>query len=307
VIFSISTAASVSVERIRRAAPDARLWFQAYVYKDRALLSQLLQRARAVDCEALVITVDVPVLGQRVRDLQNRFTVPLHLTPRLMLDILRCPRWSAHLLRFGIPKMQNLLAASGGRASFASLADLMARNMDASVDWDDLARLREQWRGKMVLKGILSPQDAQRAVAQGFDAVAVSNHGGRQLDCATSAIASLPDIVAAVGGRVEIFLDGGVRRGSDIAKALALGAGSAMIGRATLFGVAASGGAGASRAIEILAAELDRCIALLGCPRVADLDGSFIKGRDTGLNPGFFPRNGAVASAISSAVQSEGC
>lgn len=275
--FTVSTSSSVSLERIREAVPEARLWFQLYVYKDRDLVRSLVRRAQAADFEALVLTVDVPVLGQRHRDLRNRFTVPVGVTPRLVWDLVRCPRWTAHILRHGVPKMQNLIAGSHTDTSVASLANLMARNMDSTLDWAAAAWLRELWPGKMIIKGILSPLDAEQAVSAGFDAISVSNHGGRQLDGAMSAIGALPPIVAAVGGRAELYLDGGVRRGSDIAKALALGARAVTVGRATLFGVAAGGQAGAQTSLSILAAELDRCLALLGCPSASNLDRSLVR------------------------------
>ena len=275
--FTVSTSSSVRMERIREAVPQARLWFQVYVYKDRDLVRALVRRAQAADFEALVLTVDVPVLGQRYRDLRNRFTVPVRPTPRLVWDLMRCPRWTAHILRHGVPKMQNLIAGSHTDTTVASLANLMTRNMDAALDWGAVASLRELWPGKMIIKGILSPQDAELAVRAGFDAISISNHGGRQLDGAISAIRALPHVVAAVGGRAELYLDGGVRRGSDIAKALALGARAVTIGRATLYGVAAAGEAGARASLSILAAELDRCLALLGCPAASNLDRSFVR------------------------------
>ncbi|MGH8287237.1 MAG: alpha-hydroxy acid oxidase [Steroidobacteraceae bacterium] len=241
------------------------------MYKDRELVRALVDRASAIDCEALVLTVDVPLLGRRLRDQRNRFTVPLRPTLRLAWDMLRCPRWTAHILRHGVPRMQNFL--DGKRTmSVASLAALMTSNLDASATWDLLERMREQWRAKLVLKGVLHPEDAERAVRIGVDAIAVSNHGGRQLDGALSTLRALPEIVAAVGGRAEVYLDGGIRRGSDIAKACALGATAVLSGRAPLYGVGAAGPAGADRALEIFADELDRCLALIGCPVAARLD-----------------------------------
>jgi (S)-mandelate dehydrogenase len=287
--FTVSTSSSVRLESIREAVPEMRLWFQVYLYKDRELVRSLVARALQARFEALVLTVDAPVLGQRHRDLRNRFTVPLRPTMRLLWDLCRCPRWTVHLARQGVPKMQNLIDGTRTDVSIASLASLMTRNLDASVSWNDAAWLRDLWPGKLVLKGILSPEDAQRAARLGFDAVVVSNHGGRQLDCAPSAIAVLGQVIAAAGDRIEVYLDGGVRRGSDIAKALALGARAVMIGRATLFGVAAGGEAGARQALAILAEELDRCLALIGCPSVTELDGRFVRRGDSsagGCSPG---------------------
>ena len=276
--FTVSASSSVRLESVREAVPDARLWFQVYVYKDRDLVRSLIARAAAAQFEALVLTVDVPVLGQRHRDLRNRFTVPLRPTARLIWDLIRCPRWTMHVLRHGVPKMRNLTDGTRTDTSVASLANLMLRNMDASVTWEDAARLRDIWPGKIILKGVLSPADARLALSAGFDAIAVSNHGGRQLDGAPSAISALPAIAEAVSKSVEVYLDGGVRCGSDIAKAIALGARGVMIGRATLYGVAAGGQPGVRRSLSILHAELDRCLALLGCADVSSLDRSYIRG-----------------------------
>ena len=277
--FTISTSSSVRMEDIRRAAPDARLWFQVYLYKDRDLVLSLIARARAIDCESLVITVDVPLLGRRLRDRRNRFTVPLRPTGRLIWDLVRCPRWTGQILSNGVPRMQNFV--DGQRAaSVASLAALMTSNMDASVTWDSIGWVRDHWPGRLVLKGVLHAEDAEHAVACGVDAIAVSNHGGRQLDSATSAIRALPEIISAVGGRTEVFVDGGIRRGSDMAKARALGADAVMVGRAGLYGVAAGGRAGADRAFAILAEEFDRCLALVGCPVAAHLDQSWLHQRE---------------------------
>lgn len=276
--FTISTSSSVRMEEIRRDAPDVRLWFQVYLYKDRDLVRSLIARARDIGCESLVLTVDVPMLGRRLRDRRNRFTVPLRPTARLIWDILNCPRWTAHICTHGVPRMQNFI--DGRRASsVASLAALMTSNMDASVTWDAIEWVREHWSGRLVLKGVLHEEDAWRAVTCGIDAVAVSNHGGRQLDGVCSTARALPAVVAAVAGRAEVFVDGGVRRGSDIAKALALGAKAVMVGRPALYGVGAGGRAGADRAFAIFADELDRCLTLLGCPDAARLGSSWLQQR----------------------------
>ena len=282
--FTISTSSSVRMEDIRRGAPDARLWFQVYLYKDRDLVRSLIARARAIDCDSLVITVDVPLLGRRLRDRRNRFTVPLRPTARLLFDLLRCPRWTAHILANGIPRMQNFV--DGKRPeSVASLAALMTSNMDSSVTWEAIATLRDEWPGRLVLKGILHGEDAQRAASYGIDGIVVSNHGGRQMDSVTSTLRALPEIVSAVAGRTEVFIDGGIRRGADIAKALALGATAVMAGRAGLYGVGAGGRSGADRALAILAEELDRCLALLGCAAASHLDRAWLRSRDsTGIN-----------------------
>lgn len=275
--FTLSVAASTRLESLRAAVPDLRLWFQMYAFKDRELARSLIQRAQSVECEALVLTVDVPLVGQRNRELHNRFTVPIRPTARLIWDMIRCPRWTSHILTGGAPTMRNLGDGVQSKGGLESIARLMTRNLDASFNWSGIGWFRERWPGKMIIKGILSPADAERAAQMGFDAIMVSNHGGRQLDFAISSIAALPQIVSVVGNRTEVYLDGGVRRGSDIAKAMALGARAAMIGRAALFGVAAGGEPGATRALSILAGELDRCLALLGCADVRELKPTFLR------------------------------
>jgi isopentenyl diphosphate isomerase/L-lactate dehydrogenase-like FMN-dependent dehydrogenase len=274
--FTISTSSSVSMEEIRRGAPDARLWFQTYLYKDRDLVGSLIARAQAIGCEAIVVTVDVPLLGRRLRDWRNRFTVPLRPAGRLAWDVLRCPHWTMQILTHGVPRMQNLVAA-GGRSSVASLAALMTSNIDASITWDLIAWVRELWPGQLILKGVLHPKDAALAVKWGANGIVVSNHGGRQLDSTTSTIRVLPEIVSAVARRAQVFIDGGIRGGSDIAKACALGADAVMIGRAGLYGVGCGGRAGAERVLTILADEFDRCLALLGCPSAAQLDPGWLE------------------------------
>lgn len=277
--FTVSATSSVRLEHIRAAVPESRLWLQVYLWKDRELIRSLVRRALECDFEALVYTADVPVLGQRHRDLRNRFTVPLRPTLRLAWDTCVCPKWSYHMLRQGIPKMVNLVDGSRTDTRMASLASVMMRNLNATSTWDDLAWLRDLWPRKLLLKGIMSPGDAERAVSSGVDAIVVSNHGGRQLDFAASSLSVLASIVDVVKKRCEVILDGGVRRGSDIAKALALGARAVMVGRATLFGVAARGETGARCALSILEAELQRSLALLGRPAASALDRSCIKAR----------------------------
>lgn len=275
--FVVSTAASVRIEDIARAAPDTRLWFQVYVYRDRELARNLIRRARDAGFEAIMLTADVPVFGQRERDARNRFSVPISPTPRLLWDTLRCPRWTWGILRHGIPRMENFVDRKNGLQSIGSLAAYVSANMDASVNWDDVSALRADWPGKMILKGVLSSVDAVQAVRSGFDAIVVSNHGGRQLDHTPATISVLSEIVAGVDGRSEVFLDGGVRRGSDIAKALSLGSQAVMIGRAALFGVAAAGQPGAERALELLRAEFDRTLALVGCPSASALTPAYLR------------------------------
>ena len=268
--FIISTSSSMRMEDIVAGAPGARAWFQVYIYKDRQLVESLVQRAAAAGIEALVLTIDTPVLGNRERDARNRFTVPLRPTARLLWDLVRCLPWSVATLRHGTPRMQNFVDYGHGR-DVTSLMQLMTGNMDASVTWDDLAWLRERWTGKLVLKGVLAPEDAELAVKHGMDALIVSNHGGRQLDSAPSTVSMLPQIASVVGGRCEILIDGGIRRGSDMAKVVACGARAAMVGRPMLYGAAMGGEAGALHALNLLKAEYDRCLALIGRASTAAL------------------------------------
>lgn len=276
IAFTISSVSGMRIEDIRNGAPDARLWFQLYVRKDRQLVRSLLTRAAAVECEVLVVAVDLPVLGQRLRDVRNRFTMPIRVTSRLAWDLIRCPRFTWNILAHGVPTPRNLTEGDEPGAS-TSLARFTDRTMDATLNWDDLSWLRDSWKGRIVLKGVMAPADAVRAVDAGFDAIVLSNHGGRQLDSTSSTIAQLPAVKAAVGDRMEVLIDGGIRRGTDIAKALALGASGVLLGRATLYGVAAGGEAGAAHALHLLSTELDRCLALLGCTSVRNLDRGFIR------------------------------
>ena len=271
--YTLATPASSSIEEVAREAGErlgARLWFQLYVLRDTALVERLIGRALACGYEALVVTVDLAAAGKRERDTRNGLALPLRLTRRNLFDVLAHPRWLAQVLRHGLPRFANLEDLDA-RAAPGAIAALVAREMDASLDWPKIARLRERWPRKLVLKGILHPADAERALAVGADALVVSNHGGRQLDGALASLEALPAVVAAVRGRIPVLVDGGVRRGSDLAKARLYGAQAAMIGRATLYGVAAGGEAGALRALEILADEYARCLRLLGVRATEEL------------------------------------
>lgn len=268
--YSLSMSGTASIERIAREAPG-RLWFQAYFLKQRDYTLGLIDRARAAGYEALIVTVDVPVGGKRERDYRNHFSVPFRYTARNLLDFASRPGWSLPMLFKGIPAMENLTGLAPKAEDAAALASSVARNNDATLDWEVLKRVRDRWPGKMLVKGILRPDDAERAVATGCEGVIVSNHGGRQLDGAVSSLDALPPIVRAVGGKASVLMDGGVRRGADVVKALACGAEAVMIGRATLYGVCAAGPAGATRALEILADELVRSMQLCGVRSVREI------------------------------------
>ena len=265
-IYTQSALSSLSIEEVHAAAPGPK-WFQLYVMTDRGLVHDMLARAQAAGHEALVLTVDVAVAGVRERDVRNRFSVPPRLTARTLLDGVVHPRWSAHFV--ARPRISpGNVRFSGGAASHAEFVN---RQFDPTVTWDDLAMLREHWDGPLVIKGIMRADDAERAVEHGVDAIIVSNHGGRQLDHAQATIEALPAIADAVGERTELYLDSGVRRGTDIVKALALGARAVLVGRPLVYGLGAAGEAGARRAFEILRAELATALALAGYPRIADL------------------------------------
>lgn len=264
--YTLSTSATASIERIAREAPG-RLWFQAYIFRKRDFTMHLIERARKAGYEALMITVDLPVGGMRERDIRNHFAVPFKFTLRNLFDFASKPGWALGMRR-GMPPLENLHGFEPEATSTAAVASSVGRNNDPSFDWEALEAIRKGWTGKLLVKGILRPDDALRAAQLGCDAVVVSNHGGRQLDGAVATLDALPAIADAVGARVEVLLDGGIRRGSDVLKALALGARGVMIGRATLFGACAAGEAGAARAIAILREELERSMRLCGTTSV---------------------------------------
>lgn len=261
--FTLSTTATTSIERVAREAPG-RLWFQAYGVPDRDHFDALVARALAADYEALMITVDLPVGGKRERDLRNRFSIPFRPSLRTVLDFARHPRWLAGLVRHGLPALENLAGMRRPAAATGSALSSVGRNHDASFDWERLARTRDRWPRRLVVKGVAHGDDAARLVALGVDAVVVSNHGGRQLDAAPATLDALPAVLAAVNGRVPVLVDGGVRRGADLVRARALGAQAVLVGRATAFAACAGGQAGAARALEILRDELVRTMQLCG-------------------------------------------
>ena len=267
-IYTLSTMASYTLEEVAEAAPGPK-WFQLYVMSDRGLVDELLSRAVATGYEALVVTVDVQVAGIRERDVRNRFSVPPRITARTVAQGIAHPRWSAGFL--ARPRMTPANLGWSG-STVKTLASAVNRAFDPTVTWEDLEHLRSQWSGPLLIKGIMRTDDAVRCVSYGVDGLIVSNHGGRQLDGAAATIEALPAIADAVGDRAELILDSGVRRGTDIVKALALGARAVMIGRPLVYGLGAAGEAGARRAFAILEAELKIALALAGYPRIAELD-----------------------------------
>lgn len=273
--YTLSSTATASIEQIAQAAPG-RLWFQAYILRNKPFLAALIERARAADYEALVITVDLPVGGKRERDFRNDFSVPFRFTPKNMLDFAQHPGWLSDIIRYGMPVMENLVGLETQATNASAIASSVGRNYDPSFNWDSLQKIRDNWPRKLIIKGILNPQDALRVAAMGCDALVVSNHGGRQLDGAVATLDALPGIVQAVQGRIPVLIDGGIRRGSDVFKALALGAEGVLVGRATLYGVSAAGEAGARRALEILKDELMRTMQLCGAPTIGGINASIL-------------------------------
>ena len=275
--YTLSTTATTSIERLAREAPG-RLWFQAYALRDPAGFLSLIARAQAADYEALMITVDLPVGGKRERDWRNRFSMPFRPSLRTLLDLACHPRWLAHMAWHGMPVLENLVGMAPAAQPASALASSVGRNYDPSFDWTRLAQVREQWPRKLIVKGIMRADDADRLVALGCDALVVSNHGGRQLDGTLASLDALPAVVRAVQGRIPVLVDGGVRRGGDIVRARALGAQGVLVGRATLFGACAAGEAGASRALAILNDEMQRTLQLCGMPSVQDVDETLLAG-----------------------------
>ena len=269
--YALSSAAHSTIEEVARSA-GGRLWFQPYMLRQTDFVHGLIDRARAADYEALVVTVDLPVGGNRERDRRNHFTLPFRLTARNFLDFASRPAWSLPMLLRGQPVMGNMVGLAGGNGTTTSAGSTVGNNMDASFGWEALQRIRDRWPRKFIVKGVLRADDAQRLAAMGCDALVVSNHGGRQLDGAAPTFAALPDIVAAVQGRAEVLLDGGVRRGRHVVQALAAGASGVLVGRSVLYGVAAAGEPGARRALEILREEFTRTMRLCGCRTVAEID-----------------------------------
>ncbi|MBV8093962.1 MAG: alpha-hydroxy-acid oxidizing protein [Acetobacteraceae bacterium] len=275
--FCLSTNSIASMEGVAAALPDSERWFQLYMLKDKGMLDSMLDRAHAAGYCVLCLTIDLPIQGRRERDLRNGFTLPLRPRVKSVWDVARRPQWLYGLARNPV-SFGNFGGLGGGATS---IAQHVATLFDPAATWDDFARVRERWKGQFVIKGVLHPDDARRAAALGAAAVIVSNHGGRQLDAVPAACAALPGVVNAIGGQAQIILDGGVRRGTDILKALALGASACMIGRPFLWGLASAGPAGVARTLKIFRDELDNGLALLGVRSLKDISGDYIRWKDT--------------------------
>ena len=276
-IFCISTGSTYSLEEIAAAAPTAKLWFQLYLWKSEEVVSGLIQRAKATGCRALVLTIDVPAVGKRERDLTNGMSLPPRIRPSNILDAAWRVRWLSHFITGNEITFGNLRGIAAGDDA-STVGEYTSRELvDPSVTWERLDWLRRQWDGPLVIKGVLSVNDALECVRRGADAVYVSNHGGRQLDSVAGAASALPAIVDAVNGRAEIFVDGGVRRGEDVVKARALGATAALSGRPWFFALAADGQDGVERMLDIMRADISRTLSLLGVPRFSDVNRSAIR------------------------------
>lgn len=268
--FTLSTMSICSLEDVAGFTTKP-FWFQLYVMRDRAFVRDLIQRAKAVKCSALVLTLDLQILGQRHKDMKNGLSVPPKITIANLLDLASKPGWALRALA-GRKTFGNLHGHVKGAGNIATLSQWTASQFDPTLNWDDVAWIQQEWGGPLILKGILDPDDAKIAAQTGAQAIVVSNHGGRQLDGAISSIKALPRIAEAIAGQTEIWFDGGIRSGQDIYKALALGASTCMTGRAFLFGLGAMGEAGVTKALEILQKELDVSMALTGCKKLADIN-----------------------------------
>jgi (S)-mandelate dehydrogenase len=268
--FTLATPAAFTIERVAQEV-GGRLWFQLYAVRQREFREKLVSRAKSCGYEALLVTVDLPVSGKRERDPRNGFRTPYNPNWRNSRDVLFKPAWLLEILRHGLPGMANFEGYQFSTPKGTDIATAVGQEMDPSLDWEAIKRLRELWPGKLLLKGVERPDDAERALSVGCDGVVVSNHGGRQLDGAAATLDALPAIASSVGNKITVLLDGGVRRGVDIVKARALGARGVLTGRATLFGAMAGGEAGARRALEILASELERAMRLCGVRSMAEI------------------------------------
>ena len=269
--FTLSTVSICSIEAVH-AAVEKPFWFQLYVMRDRDFAAALIQRAKAAQCSALVLTADLQIQGQRHRDIKNGLTVPPKLTLGNALDLLRRPRWAWGMLRTPHRNFGNLAGfIPGGGKGLTTLSQWIGSQFDPTLSWRDVAWVRSLWPGKLIVKGILDADDARAAVDAGADVIVVSNHGGRQLDSAPPAILALPQVVAAVGDRCEIWFDSGVRSGQDVLKALALGARGTLIGKAFLYGLGAMGERGVATALDLIRRELDVSMALTGTRDVREV------------------------------------
>ncbi|HEY7240412.1 MAG TPA: alpha-hydroxy acid oxidase [Burkholderiales bacterium] len=275
--FTLSTMSICSIEDVAGAV-EKPFWFQLYVMRDRGFAASLIERAKAAGCSALVLTLDLQIQGQRHQDLKNGLAVPPRLTLGTILDVASKPAWALNVLRGKRKSFGNLEGRIPDAKSLTTLSQWIAGQFDPTLSWSDVEWVKNLWGGKLVLKGILDAEDAKIAAQSGADAIVVSNHGGRQLDGTLSSIRALPEVVDAVGERIEVWFDGGIRGGQDVLKALALGARATLIGRAFAYGLGAMGEAGVTRALEIIQRELDVTMALCGLRSVREANRSILRG-----------------------------
>ena len=268
--YTLSTMSICSIEDVAENT-NSPFWFQLYVMKDQAFLEAIIERAKKAKCSALVLTLDLQLLGQRHLDIKNGLSVPLRPTLRNLFDLATKLKWSTQMLRTKHKSFGNIVGHVKGVNNVSSLMEWTANQFDLTLDWNAVAKIKKMWGGKLILKGILDAEDAKKAVQCGVDAIIVSNHGGRQLDGASSSIRILPDILEAVNADVEIHMDGGIRSGQDVLKAIAMGAKGTYIGRSYIYGLGAAGEAGVKKALEIIHKELDMTMALCGHNNINDL------------------------------------
>ena len=279
--FTLSTMSICSIEDVA-AATTKPFWFQLYVMRDRDYVERLIDRAKAANCSALMLTLDLQILGQRHKDIKNGLTAPPKMTVRNMIDLATKPKWCYHMMRTQRRTFGNIVGHAKGVSDLSSLGAWTAEQFDPRLSWDDVEWIKRRWGGKLILKGILDADDARLAAQSGADALIVSNHGGRQLDGAVSSIQALPAIAEAVGSRIEVWMDGGIRSGQDVLKAVALGARGTLIGRSFLYGLGAGGERGVRQVLEMIAKELDITMAFCGRKTIESVD------RDI-LLPGTYP------------------
>ena len=273
--FTLSTMSICSIEDVAANSPEP-FWFQLYVMRDRDFVSRLIERARDANCSALMVTLDLQLLAQRHKDVYNGLSAPPKATIRNLLNLMQKPAWCLGMLGTNRRKFGNIVGHVKGVKDMSSLSDWTVSQFDPSLSWDDVAKIRKQWGGKLIVKGILDVEDALAAVNVGADAIVVSNHGGRQLDGAVSSIVALPPIVDAVNDRAEVWMDSGIRSGQDVLRAVALGAQGTMIGRAFLYGLGAKGQAGVRQALDIIHKELDLTLGLCGQSDLSKVDSSIL-------------------------------
>jgi len=281
--FTLSTMSICSIEDVSKGTDGHPFWFQLYVMRDRDFIERLIERARAANCSALVITLDLQILGQRHKDLKNGLSAPPKLTIANMINMATKPRWALGMLGTSRREFGNIVGHVKGVENMSSLSAWTAQQFDPRLNWGDVEWIKKRWGGKIILKGIQDVEDARLAVESGADAMIVSNHGGRQLDGAQSSIEALPAIVDAVGSKIEVHMDGGIRSGQDVLKARALGAQGTYIGRAFLYGLGAMGQPGVEKALQIIHNELDLTMAFCGRTQMDTVDKSI-------LLPGTFPQ-----------------